>query len=316
MQPSAFQYSNCHPNFCHSLHQVILTECIVILTTWLSILTVLFVNNDTRTFHSDGTDMFLDIQVDLKKIEYGKTKVTFFSCIKFQNVKLSYILDSLQKCFCCNYDIVKNKYLKILDYLHLSFNKWPSIQYKFWVSLVIWNHNNGEDCRLGNGPEDDHWPPSTKRVSHRGSLQKGVAVQGVLYQSILNAKLIGSKKCAQATGMTANLRILSRKADSNTWESFTRSELKLSQCITSEISYLGCGEKELDCCSVVQSPLFRWKYILHFIWKSMSQSLEEQLRGTESMLLEVQCEVSTVSDDLGCNVICWCWSTVFSEVHS
>ncbi len=32
------------------------------------------------------------------------------------------------------------------------------------------------------------------------------------------------------------------------------------------------------------------------------------------MLLEVQCEVSTVSDDLGCHVICWFWSTVFSEV--
>ncbi len=32
--------------------------------------------------------------------------------------------------------------------------------------------------------------------------------------------------------------------------------------------------------------------------------------------LNVQCEVSTVSDDLGCHVICWCWSTVFSEVHS
>ncbi len=45
----------------------------------------------------------------------------------------------------------------------------------------------------------------------------------------------------------------------------------------------------------------------------MSQSLEEEWRGTESMLLEVQCEVSTVSDDLGCHVICWCWSTVFSE---
>ncbi len=26
---------------------------------------------------------------------------------------------------------VKNQYLKILEYLHLSFNKWPSIQYKF-----------------------------------------------------------------------------------------------------------------------------------------------------------------------------------------
>ncbi len=34
------------------------------------------------------------------------------------------------------------------------------------------------------------------------------------------------------------------------------------------------------------------------------------------MLLEVQCDVSTVSDDLGCHVIFWCWSTVFSEVHS
>ncbi len=41
-----------------------------------------------------------------------------------------------------------------------------------------------------------------------------------------------------------------------------------------------------------------------------------ECRGTESMLLQVQCEVSTVSDDLGCHVICWCWSTVFSEVHS
>ncbi len=34
-------------------------------------------------------------------------------------------------------------------------------------------------------------------------------------------------KDAQATGTTASLRILSSKADSNTWESFTRSELKL-----------------------------------------------------------------------------------------
>ncbi len=34
-------------------------------------------------------------------------------------------------------------------------------------------------------------------------------------------------KGAQATGMTASLRILSSTADSNTWESFTRSRLKL-----------------------------------------------------------------------------------------
>ncbi len=52
----------------------------------------------------------------------------------------------------------------------------------------------------------------------------------MLYQSILNAMLTGRKKlgkCAQATEMTTSLRILSSKADSNTWERFTRSELKL-----------------------------------------------------------------------------------------
>ncbi len=75
-------------------------------------------------------------------------------------------------------------------------------------------------------------------------------------------------KGAQATGMTASLRILSSKADSNTCESFTRSELKLESVhqesprsdvfrkratkpltepeTTSEPSYLGCGEKDLS----------------------------------------------------------------------
>ena len=56
--------------------------------------------------------------------------------------------------------------------------------------------------------------------------------------------------------------------------------------------------------------------ILHFIWKSRSQILEEEWRGTESKLLEVQWEVSTVSDNLGCHVICWCWSTVLYQVQS
>ncbi len=52
----------------------------------------------------------------------------------------------------------------------------------------------------------------------------------MLYQSILNAKLTERKKFGQKMGTSnrnASLRILSSKADSNTWESFTRSELKL-----------------------------------------------------------------------------------------
>lgn len=35
----------------------------------MSILTILFVNNDTRTFHSDGTDMFIDIKYLLLRDE-------------------------------------------------------------------------------------------------------------------------------------------------------------------------------------------------------------------------------------------------------
>ncbi len=127
-------------------------------------------------------------------------------------------------------------------------------------------------------------------------------------------------KGAQASGMTASLRILSSKADSNTCESFTRSGLKLESVhqesprsdvfrkrATKPLLNQRQRQKRLTWAeeknnSVVQRLLFR--------------CLEEEWRGTESMLLEVQCEVSTVSDDLGCHVICWCWSTVFSEVHS
>ncbi len=37
---------------------------------------------------------------------------------------------------------------------------------------------------------------------------------------------------------------------------------------------------------MLQSTLFRWKSMLYFIWKSGSQSLEEERRDTESMFLE------------------------------
>lgn len=53
-------------------------------------------------------------------------------------------------------------------------------------------------------------------------------------------------------------------------------------------------------CTVVQSSLFRWKYILLFIWKSRSWSLKEQWQGTELKMFEVQCEVSEVCDGGGC----------------
>ncbi len=57
-----------------------------------------------------------------------------------------------------------------------------------------------------------------------------------------------------------------------------------------------------------------------FHLETRSKSLEEELRGTDSML-EVQCEVSTVSDDLGCNAsagdgpLCFLKSTVNTAIY-
>ncbi len=53
----------------------------------------------------------------------------------------------------------------------------------------------------------------------------------------------------------------------------------------------------------------------HLAWVKDKKDWTAERRGTESTFLEVQCKVSTVSDGLGCHVICWCWSTVFSEVQ-
>ncbi len=145
-------------------------------------------------------------------------------------------------------------------------------------------------------------------------------------------------KVAQATGMTASLRIQSSKADSNTWESFTRSGLKLEsvhqESPRSDVfrkratkPLLNQRQRQKRLTWAVEKKnwtVAQWskvlfsdenKFCISFgnqgprVWRKSGEA-------TESMLLEVQCEVSTVSDDLGCHVICWCWSTVFSEVHS
>ncbi len=87
---------------------------------------------------------------------------------------------------------VKNQYLKILEYLHLSFNKCPSLQYKyiqytFWVSLVF------ETTIMGNTADFIMVQKTTidtlqKEGKSQRVITERVAVQGVLYQSILNEK--------------------------------------------------------------------------------------------------------------------------------
>ncbi len=114
--------------------------------------------------------------------------------------------------------------------------------------------------------------PSTKRVSHRGSLLKGVAVYRVLYQSILNAKLtgrnnLGRKGCTSnrdycklentvkqswfkhlgelhkewtEAGVSASRVTTLRRLQEKGYQAISEPET------TSEASYLGCGEKELS----------------------------------------------------------------------
>ncbi len=131
--------------------------------------------------------------------------------------------------------------------------------------------------------------------------------------------------------MTASLRILLSKADSNTWERFTRSELKL-ESVHQESPRSDVFSKRAT------KPLLKEKdHQKHLTWAKEKNNYtvaqwskvlfsdESKFCLSESggrverhriTLLEVQCEVSTVSDDLGCHAICWCWSTLFSEVHS
>ncbi len=143
-------------------------------------------------------------------------------------------------------------------------------------------------------------------------------------------------KGAQATGMTASLRILSSKADSNTCESFTRSGLKLEsvhqESPRSDVfrkratkPLLNQRQRQKHLTWAVEKKnwtVAQWSKVIFsdeskFCFSFGNQGLESgEWRGTESMLLEVQCEVSEVRDDLGCRDVCWCWSIVFYQVQS
>ncbi len=137
--------------------------------------------------------------------------------------------------------------------------------------------------------------------------------------------------------MTASLRILSSKADSNTWESFTRSELKL-ESVHQESPRSDIFRKRAT------KPLLKQKHRQkHLTWAKEKKNWTvaqwfkvlfsdeskfcilfgnqgPRVWRTSGEAQNPRCLKSSVkfpvSDDLGCHVICWCWSTVFSEVHN
>ncbi len=112
--------------------------------------------------------------------------------------------------------------------------------------------------------------------------------------------------------MTASLRILSSKADSNTCESFTRSGLKLESVhqvttlrhlqekgyqatseteTTSEARLTWAVEKKTGLLLSGPKSSFQIKVNFAFNLEIKVWSLEEEWRGTESKLLEVQTPV-------------------------
>ncbi len=148
--------------------------------------------------------------------------------------------------------------------------------------LSVWFtrlHNHGEDCWSDRCPEDNH--------SQGGKTQTFItkeAVHRVLYPSMLTESWVEGKD-AQPTERTAALWGLSSKIDSRIWVNFTRNGLRLGSrhqehhtqtCRGIWLQLLvrgvlpGLREEELDCCPVVQSPLFRWEQVLYFIWKPRS----------------------------------------------
>ncbi len=130
--------------------------------------------------------------------------------------------------------------------------------------------------------------------------------------------------------MTASLRIQSSKADSNTWfiRGTPRSDVFRKRA-TKQLLNQKEHQKHLTW-AVEKNNLTvtQWSKVLFSDESICAFNLEfkvpesggrverHRTRCMRHMLLEVQCEGSTVSDDLGCHVICWCWSSVFSEVHS
>ncbi len=79
---------------------------------------------------------------------------------------------------------VKSQYVKIFEYLHLSFNKWLqkmgisySLKPQYWGTLLTWQWFRRH-----------HWHPPQRVITQMGVCHR------VLYQSILNEKLTRRKK--------------------------------------------------------------------------------------------------------------------------
>ncbi len=110
------------------------------------------------------------------------------------------------------------------------------------------------------------------------------AVHRVLYPSMLTESWVEGKRCTTNREIRSLMRIVKQNRFKNLGElhkEWTEAGVKASRAPHTDVSrnlarvvvrgvLPGLREEELDCCPVVQSPLFRWEQVLYFIWKPRS----------------------------------------------
>ncbi len=130
--------------------------------------------------------------------------------------------------------------------------------FKMVLSLVHWSTQSWGRLLIWQWSRTQSLTPFTRRVNHKHSLPKKLAVHRVLYPSMLTESWVEGKivekKDAKPTERTAALWGLSSKIDSRIWVNFTRNGLRLGSrhqehhtqtCqgiwlqLSSEASYLG-----------------------------------------------------------------------------
>ncbi len=215
---------------------------------------------------------------------------------------------------------VKNQYLKILEYLYLSFNKWPSIQYKFWVSLVLWNTIMGNTADLATVQkmivDTLHKESKPQRViTERGGWSRSAVSKHIQYCE----EEIGYEKVHKQQGwpqaweycQSKLIQTLGRASQGVNWI--------WSQCIKSHHAQTSSG-KEL--------PRHFWnrdniRNILPGIRRrtGLLQSLEEEWRDTESMFLKSSVKfpqsvmIWAAMSSAGVGPLCFLKSTVNAAVY-
>ncbi len=175
-------------------------------------------------------------------------------------------------------------------------SQFGSLGYTIMGRLLIWQLSRRQSLT-----------PFTRRVSHKHSLPKKLAVHRVLYPSMLTESWVEGKsveekdahqpresqpyedcqaKLIQEFGWTSQGmdwgwgQGIKSHHTQNTVVIFILLKPLLKPRQHQRGVLPGLRRRELDCCPVVQSPLFRWEQVLYFIWKPRSLSLEEGWRSS------------------------------------